>query len=491
MKNYRLIIMALILGLFSCQAKKNEVVITGKINGKIPKQIEYSIPVDGISYAGFREIVTPDSLGNFEIKMPVSKPSIIHILIMHKVHSRLVVEPGKEYDVVFNLESKDKKFIITGENKNGQNEFNTLPSKNVKVEYKKFWEDTIVANVERSIKNNLETEISQFEELLESGKISNDFYELIQLDRECYYAAIKGTIASYRYVMDYRFNNGGFTAEVKRMWTQTFKDTPVSLPNLIRSQWFFNLMENFIRYNWYTNESFDRDILVEKYEKGLIHSYHISESKKFLPEDLHELYQACYLYLESIQDSYDKELIELLEQYKKDFPKSKFMSFLTPEINRIIEYHEKLEKESKNENVIFIDNFKNINSLKECTELFKGKMVYVDVWATWCGPCHEEFQHKEDLKKILNSNDIVSLYISIDKEKDQKQWKDMIKFYELEGFHIRANKELDADLKKLFGQDGKMAIPWYILIDEKGNIIKKHASRPSQLKNLENEINIK
>lgn len=83
------------------------------------------------------------------------------------------------------------------------------------------------------------------------------------------------------------------------------------------------------------------------------------------------------------------------------------------------------------------------------------------------------------------------LYISIDSDKYATQWHDMIKFYDLEGYHIRANPQLGQDLRKIFGKGGSMSIPWYILVDEDGDIIKKHASRPSQLKELEVELSLK
>lgn len=64
----------------------------------------------------------------------------------------------------------------------------------------------------------------------------------------------------------------------------------------------------------------------------------------------------------------------------------------------------------------------------------------------------------------------------------------MIKFYNLEGYHIRANKELNSELREIFNPDGPLSIPWYILIDKNGNIVKKNASRPSDIGELFNEI---
>ena len=128
----------------------------------------------------------------------------------------------------------------------------------------------------------------------------------------------------------------------------------------------------------------------------------------------------------------------------------------------------------------------SINTLEEAIKPFHGKKIYIDIWATWCKPCLMEFAHYKALKEILNENDIQQLYISLDN--DNKTWIDFINQnqYNLTGTHIRANNGLiGSDLLKLFftNSEGEieLSIPRYILIDEKGNIMDKHAKRPYQL----------
>jgi len=64
----------------------------------------------------------------------------------------------------------------------------------------------------------------------------------------------------------------------------------------------------------------------------------------------------------------------------------------------------------------------------------------------------------------------------------------MIKYCRLEGYHVRANKTLDAALGKLYDRNGAIVIPWYMLLDNSGNILIRHGSAPSQMDRLGKEI---
>ena len=141
----------------------------------------------------------------------------------------------------------------------------------------------------------------------------------------------------------------------------------------------------------------------------------------------------------------------------------------------------------------------NINTWEEAIKPFRGKKIYVDIWATWCAPCIAEFKHNEALKKILAENDIQQLYIAL--EHDGTIWENYIKEYNLTGAHILAIDKPGREtfMLELFGvifsnaglpykkredmdlTDIEISIPRYILIDEEGNIINRRALRPSQI----------
>ena len=109
---------------------------------------------------------------------------------------------------------------------------------------------------------------------------------------------------------------------------------------------------------------------------------------------------------------------------------------------------------------------------------FHGKAVYIDVWATWCGPCCAEIPHMEKLAAHYAKNKkIVLLSISLDKNKakwekklaeDKPQWR---QFICLDAF--------DSEVCKNYGIN---AIPRFLFFDKDGKVISLDAPRPSSAK---------
>jgi thiol-disulfide isomerase/thioredoxin len=143
----------------------------------------------------------------------------------------------------------------------------------------------------------------------------------------------------------------------------------------------------------------------------------------------------------------------------------------------LTKYYEQMRESNKMNNSPS-PSFDYLNYAGGQTKLedFKGKFVYIDVWATWCGPCRQEIPFLKKVEEKYHGKNIVFVSISIDKQKDQEKWRTMVKEKELGGVQVFA----DNDWNSKFVQDYKITgIPRFILIDPKGNIVKADATRPS------------
>lgn len=491
MKFYNSLLLIFIVIFFSCETEKKKVTIIGKVTGETPESIEYTIPIHGSWFYGSKQSIKSDSIGNFKIDIDVDSPSFITLYGPKGSNGTLIVEPEKTYNVNFNPESKYKKFLVEGETSEAQNIYNTLPNPDFNIfALNEFLNDSITSAIVSKLETAKKKELQLFDELFQEVKISEGFLSLVNADRNCYYDALQGNIAKYNFTKSYIDNNEGLKMNSLDLWHRVFKGEQKTFSKSINSPWFYALAENYIKYREYTNKSFDFNELTKMYNEGYTYSNDIQKSKKYLNNGL-EYFNASYIYYWCWQNKDNsKELIELYNNFKNEYPNSQYNKYLTPIVKPIEDFHQKIEEVALNDKYKFIDNYKNINSFEELTKAVSGKKTYIDIWGTWCAPCKEEFKYKNDLNQLLKSKNINTLYICEGRNSKEKVWKEMIKGYELNGYHIMANEKLMADIFNIFGQNGAFSFPRYILIDENGEIIFENAKRPSEIKELAESINI-
>jgi thiol-disulfide isomerase/thioredoxin len=107
---------------------------------------------------------------------------------------------------------------------------------------------------------------------------------------------------------------------------------------------------------------------------------------------------------------------------------------------------------------------------------FKGKVVLVDVWATWCGPCVAEIPHLKKLEEEMAGKDVVFISYSIDEMKDLTKWKAFVKAKKLGGVQLIGDAAFQSPICT---QYKITAIPRFMVFDKNGNIVSVAAPRPS------------
>lgn len=116
-------------------------------------------------------------------------------------------------------------------------------------------------------------------------------------------------------------------------------------------------------------------------------------------------------------------------------------------------------------------SYQDINGKTITLENLKGKIVYIDVWATWCPPCRAELPALKQLEEKYGQD---MYFVSISCDQDKSKWEAMVKEKDLKGVQLHIGTD------RSFMQAYMItSIPRFILLDEGGKIISSDMTRPS------------
>lgn len=120
-------------------------------------------------------------------------------------------------------------------------------------------------------------------------------------------------------------------------------------------------------------------------------------------------------------------------------------------------------------------NLENFEGGTSSLDDFKGKFVFVDVWATWCRPCLAQIPALKQLDEEYKGKNIAFVSISTDKIEKYDVWKNMITEKDMSGIHLFAGEDTS------FMQNYQIStIPRFIFINPEGNIINADSPKPSE-----------
>ncbi|MCF8275008.1 MAG: TlpA family protein disulfide reductase [Flavobacteriaceae bacterium] len=430
--------------LFSCaQNEKPYVLFSGHINNN--KETIIEIANSGKS---FQKEVAIDSIGNFKDTLYIDRPGSYYYQI-GKAYSTVFFKPG--YDLTVSIDADDfyrsTKYTGKGSEVNNYNVARGTLKSQLVGDAKTFFV-VPVDDFLLKIQKNKEA----FLELLENSGLSGKDKEL-QLK-----------IIEYDYLLT-RNNYDKFYA----YHTKEHPELPVGYYEPIKQM------------DMDDEEAFEN---IQSYRILITESWrlHLKDAKKKNPS------LSVISHVESqIKDIKSPKIRDLIvsmlfkqmtlknENYEADYPK--IMTMLTDD-----KMKEKLTtrynsvRDTKPEMAAPEFNYENhiggTTSLKD----LKGKIVYIEIWATWCGPCVKEMPALTQLIKDFKDKNIEFVSISIDSKNDYDKWRKMVPEKNVGGIQLLADKGLKSDFMLSFSVG---LIPRSILLDEEGKIITDKAPRPS------------
>lgn len=141
------------------------------------------------------------------------------------------------------------------------------------------------------------------------------------------------------------------------------------------------------------------------------------------------------------------------------------------QVARVEKYFEQFDLIPEGERFGF--QFENRKGQQQSLQQFKGKVIYLDLWATWCGPCIEERSYLPALQERFDEQLAI---VSVSTDKDIGAWKAYVDKHSEQPsteWHVSDGYE------KLRRAIGLRTIPRYLLIDQNGLLLSRNAPKPN------------
>ncbi len=458
--------------MFSCKQEPQKMTLTLQLD-EVDLEQEYKVNLNsGFSLTSdFTFHFVKDQL-EYKIDIPLKEAKMISV--SGDFRKTIYVEPGKnlaikpfkiDEEYAYSYEGEGSDFMKILDSLSSIDSKYQEPFKEIKNrQYSLPWEE-FLAGIRSNKKSKVEY-ISSLENLTPE-------FALI-LDAEIF-ASQMLDFQSYKNVFDYTKEAGEeFNApELEGIFQKAFEFDPKALG----SSKFTNLLNGYVNIEGLKSLGDLGDIPWYSLDENFKNMYRFVKADARVPEVFKGPILKNYVSMLTVSLGIDSSW-EIKEDFVNSYPNLEGIKGINKQ------YSELEPLRSGNDAPDF--EYESLEGEMVSLSSLKGNVIYVDIWATWCGPCISEFPSYKKLKERLkNADDVKWIYVSVDDQKDKEKWIKFLAKNELDGIQLFGDSGWESGIMDSYKVQG---IPRYLLIDKEGKIFSANASRPSSGDAIYNDI---
>jgi thiol-disulfide isomerase/thioredoxin len=453
-----------------------------KISGKIENPLEATVELVRITshVSGQEKVYTAklDANGEFSVDMEVFMPEFIQIRHSKYFKTSAFAAPDQDFRITFDCVEFPKSVSYSGK---GGNDNNFLAQYFMKYESNTAWDHYLLMCKSHdpeaftaNWKEHQAEELAFLEEFHAKSPLSDKFKP---------WAADHIRYKNANQLWDYQFNhaweNGIEVVDFKvpASYFLFFDELKSSNDYLQSSPYYNRFLANYIWHLYSLDleargmEGFERyDIRMRK-EASLV--------KKNLTGYARDKQYSSIMF--DILEKNEKDVFEEMYADYKAQVADEHMKFIIETRAGTVEAKHRGEVMPQGaKEVTVVDADGNTVPFRDILSVYAGKVVYIDIWASWCAPCIQEMPSSLMLQEHFAGKDVVFLYLSQDEE--EERWRQAISKHDIKGEHILMNRELFLILS---GEYNISQIPRYMVVDKRGNMVNSDATTPSSPRTVE------
>lgn len=450
MKRTLFIITAVILAACSRQAA-DSVTITGQVENPGGEEVEVFYYKDFITNKTEVVKVALDEQNAFEAVLPLDEPKFIYVSIPPRT-IMLYATPGAVLNVAFDAETRDQMPTVTGDN---SLESSFILAYNIEVAGQ--FNQSVMFGKARELGWEEFTEFIASMYLEQKGFL-HDHPDYQALDAD--FASLMYTNILYgkyvwllQYGLYYDFLHPDGEA-LPDTYFAFLEDAADFRDEHTRSRDYFTFVSMYVEHKAEPAEGVSRNKL------------HFEAARELLPGKSREIAQA-QIVISALSFGDFEEGLALYRQFSE--------SVVSTDVAEIVAAEYEIQKALSPGMPAPGFTLTNIDGDEVSLDDYRGKVVYLDFWASWCGPCLQQIPYAKELKtRMADQEDLVFLYVSVDT--DEEAWRNMVADREIEGVHVNV-PGFSHEVPQSYNLRG---VPTFYVIGRDGKIFDNRPPRPSQ-----------